>query len=422
MNAMVRLITFVGLVAYSSAIVDRAVAAVEDGTTLERQFRELPIESRRLLAPFFWLHGDESRERLEMYVGKAAEGGNGGIMVESRPHPDWLGPGWWRDLAICLDAAKKHHLKVWILDDKWFPCLVVGGKVPPRYAAKQLAASVVDVEGPKACEIEGYGGDRYIAAVAGRVAPDGKIAGNSLIDLSPFVRGGKLSWQVPAGRWRVMRFTHVQAPPAITGQLSLDGASKDCVDWFLQTVYQPHYDHFKADFGQTIVGFFYDEPETCGDWGAELNRVLAERKIDWKKAYVAYKFELSGEEQTAARFQYADAFAEAWGRTLFGAVADWCHNRGVQSIGHFEEHGNMYLMPQASAGDMMRLQKHSDMGGIDVICPPSSRRHLSHPNCPPKWQASRWPWGRSIGQLVWQCVRRFPTPSAGSADERFITI
>jgi hypothetical protein len=42
------------------------------------------------------------------------------------------------------------------------------------------------------------------------------------------------------------------------------------------------------------------EPETRGDWGTELNRVLAQRKVDWKKAYVAYRFELAGEEQAAA--------------------------------------------------------------------------------------------------------------------------
>ena len=59
-----------------------------------------------------------------------------------------------------------------------------------------------------------------------------------------------------------MKFTHVQAPVLAGGHLSVDGASKDCVDWFIQTVYQPHYDHFKADFGKTILGFFYDEPET----------------------------------------------------------------------------------------------------------------------------------------------------------------
>ena len=100
-----------------AAAVSAATGEQEDAVALERQFRELPKESRRLVGPLFWLHGDETKQRLEMYVGKIAEGGNGCFTPESRPHNDWLGPGWWRDLTICLDAAKKHDLKMWIFDD-----------------------------------------------------------------------------------------------------------------------------------------------------------------------------------------------------------------------------------------------------------------------------------------------------------------
>ena len=373
------------------AMSSAAVAGEENMATLEQQFRELPIEARRLTGPLFWLHGDESQQRLEMYVGKVAEGGNGCFTAESRPHSDWLGPGWFRDLAICLEAAKKHNLKMWIFDEKWWPSQGVGGQVPPRYAAKRLEAASTDVEGPRAWEAEGYAGERYIAAVAGRLTADGKVEGDSLVDLAPHIRDGKLSWQVPAGKWRIMKFTHVQAPAlGQNGQLSVDGASKDCVDWFLQTVYQPHYDHFKADFGKTILGFFYDEPETRGDWGTELNRVLAERKVDWKKAYVAYKFELAGEEQIAARYQYLDAFAETWGRTMYGGMTDWCHRHGVKSHGHFMEHGGLYHNRDYCAGDMMRLQGHSDMGGIDAVFTQfimGKREEAS--DDPPTWQTPK---------------------------------
>ncbi len=136
---------------------------------------------------------------------------------------------------------------------------------------------------------------------------------------------------------------------------------------FWQTVYQPHYDHFKADFGKTIRGFFYDEPETRGDWGTELNATLAAWKVDWKKAYVAYKFGLAGEEQTAAKYQYLDALAETWGRTMYGGMTRWCEEHGVESIGHFMEHARLYVHPAFCAGDMMRLQKYSSMGAIDAV-------------------------------------------------------
>jgi len=357
-------------IAATLALCATCVQGGESFANLERQFRELPLEARRLTGPLFWLHGDDTRERLEMYVEKVAEGGNGSFTTESRPHTDWLGPGWWRDLDICLAAAKRHNLKLWIFDEKWWPSQGVGGKVPPRYAAKQLVGTAVDTEGPGEFKGDDYAGEHYIAAVAGRIASDNTIDANSLIDLAPAIQKGQLAWTVPAGRWRVMKFTWQTAPGLGQGggkELSVDGASKDCVDWYLQTVYQPHYDRYKADFGKTIVGFFYDEPETRGDWGTELNQVLAECKIDWKKAYVAYKFQLSGEEHVGARYQYLDARAEAWGRTMYGGITRWCEQRGVKSIGHFMEHAGMYRLPDFSGGDMMRLQKYSSMGGIDAV-------------------------------------------------------
>jgi hypothetical protein len=359
-----------------------APPAGQNPGTLERNFKNLPVEARGLTGPLFWLHGDESKDRLEMYLDKVAESGNGCFTAESRPHKDWLGEGWYRDLDICLQAAKKHKMKMWIFDEKWWPSQGVGGKVPARYAAKRLAAEALDAEGPAPYQAEGHAGERYIATLAGKPNADGKIESNSIIDLKDHIRNGKLSWQPPAGKWKVMKFTHVQAPglgQSYGGpQLSVDGASRDSTEWFIQTVYQPHFDRFGADFGKTIPGFFYDEPETRGDWGTELNATLKEWKVDWKKAYVAYKFGLAGEDDIAARYQYMDAFAETWGRVMYGGMADWCRKHKVKSMGHFMEHDYLYVNRDFCAGDMMRLQKYSDMGGLDLVCQqmyPGQRRH-----------------------------------------------
>ena len=359
--------------------------------SLEARFNNPSAGDRSLTGPLLWLHGDDSEARLRLYVSKVAEGGNGSFTTESRPHTDWLGPTWFRDLGICLDEAKKHNLKMWIFDEKWWPSQSVAGKVTPRYAAKRLAASEIVVSGPRRYEADGFSGGRYIAAVAGHIATDGAIDGKSLIDLAPYIHDGKLVWTVPNKRWKVMKFTHVQAPglgQSGGAQLSVDGASRDCVEWFLQTVYQPHYDHFKADFGKTIQGFFYDEPETQGDWGTEVPRVLAELGVDWKQAYVAYKFQLSGDAQASARYRYLEARAEAWGRTMYGGITRWCESRGVKSIGHFMEHAGMYRQLDYCAGDLMRVQKYSSTGGIDAVFSqfkPGQRAAYD----PPSWQTPK---------------------------------
>jgi hypothetical protein len=353
-----------------------AVAATTHGTaetfaTIEKNFRELPMEARSLTGPLFWMHGDESKERLESYLDTITEGGNGSFTAESRPHNDWLGPRWFDDLEICLNQAKKHDLKMWIFDERWWPSQSIGGTVPPRYAAKSLVAEAMDAKGPEVFETTGFGGERYIGAVAGRLTENNRFESDSLIDLAPHIKDGKLAWQPPKGKWRVVKFTHKQAPglgQSRGKELSVDGASRDCTEWFLNTVYQPHHERFKDSFGNAIPGFFYDEPETVGDWGTELDVILKEWGVDWKKAYIAYKFQLAGDDDSAARYQYMEAIAEAWGRVMYGGMSQWCRERGVVSIGHFMEHGMLYVRPDYCAGDMMRLQKYSDMGGIDLVC------------------------------------------------------
>jgi hypothetical protein len=96
--------------------------------------------------------------------------------------------------------------------------------------------------------------------------------------------------------------------------------------------------------------------------------VAAERGQNLDKLLVGYKFKLAGDAGIAARYEYLDLFAEAWGRTMYGGMARWCRDHGVISMGHFMEHGGDMFRRDMSGGNMMQLQKHSDMGGIDLVC------------------------------------------------------
>ena len=335
----------------------------EDFAAVEDQFRRLPEEARRLMGPLFWLHGDESEAVLRRYVQKCAEGGNGCFTAESRPHKDWLGEGWYRDLAICLDEAKKQGLQMWIFDEAWWPSGEAGGRVPAEHASKKMLLEQVAAKGPVRLEVEE---EQLIAVLAGQMVK-GKLDGASLVDLTGMVHDGSLAWDAPEGRWKVLVFTWGLGPKRGNNYL-VDGASQASVDWYIDFVYQAHYDRFAEDFGNAIRGFFYDEPETYGDWGTEVIPMLKEMGVDWKQCLVAWKSTLAdAEAQIAARYAYHYALAEAWGRTLYGGITAWCHDHGVKSIGHFLEHRHCYMQQNLCAGDMIQLQKYSDMGGIDAV-------------------------------------------------------
>ena len=74
------------------------------------------------------------------------------VCVESRPHPDFAGPGWWRDMDVILDEAVKRNMRVWILDDQHFPTGYAAGAVEhadPAYCHQYLDYNTLVSWGPK---------------------------------------------------------------------------------------------------------------------------------------------------------------------------------------------------------------------------------------------------------------------------------
>ena len=102
------------------------------------------------ITPLFWQHGDDGtvicREIVQM---KAA--GIGSFIVEPRPHPDYLGPGWWRDLDIILDEAVRQSMQVWLFDDARFPSGYANGLIRdhhPQHLKLFLRENHLDLQGP----------------------------------------------------------------------------------------------------------------------------------------------------------------------------------------------------------------------------------------------------------------------------------
>ena len=62
------------------------------------------------LCPLFWQH-HEDKEILRRELRQMKENGIGGFIAESRPHPDYLGSGWWEDMEILVQEAKRLGLK-----------------------------------------------------------------------------------------------------------------------------------------------------------------------------------------------------------------------------------------------------------------------------------------------------------------------
>jgi hypothetical protein len=370
--------------------------------------RLLQGESENHLLPFFWQHG-EPEEVLRQYVRVIGESGCGAFCVESRPHPDFCGPGWWHDLDCILDEAGKAGMKVWILDDSHFPTGYANGalKTAPNELHRQsICAAHLTFEGPakeESITLEGMIPPEYKSASlletyvmpsllknAPHFDDDEVIAVTAVqaetgetIFLPLPAKGAPLVWQRPEGKWDVW----------VVGLSRNCGPHREYINMLdhdsckilLDAVYEPHYQHYKDLFGSVIAGFFSDEPELGNGHLYYMENLLGtdqdlpfarplvkelETRLgkDWKnRMYLLWDDSAKDAEKAKVRYEYMDAVTKLVRENFSRQIGNWCRDHGVQYIGHVIEDDNAHGRTGASLGHYFRGLDGQDMSGVDDI-------------------------------------------------------
>ena len=354
------------------------------------------------LLPFFWQHG-EDEATLRKYMSVIQRAGCGAVCVESRPHPDFCGPKWWSDMDVILDEARHREMKVWILDDSHFPTGFANGAlvgkgtehrresvfcnettldgaarvitldvnalcVPPALPLSQLAAVVSQMSPPP---VHFDGDERLLSVTA--------VGNNKLLDLTANVQDGTLHWQKPAGKWTVCvcGLSHNCGPHRDYINMLDTASCKILID----TVYEPHWQHYKKDFGKTIAGFFSDEPElgngilymqhnpigTPQDlpWSSTVAEELTQRLgQNWKvKLPMLWHTEPGTNRAAQFRYLYMDVVSRTVQKCFSEQIGNWCRTHGVQYIGHIIEDEGQHCRTASSLGHYFRGLSGQDMAG-----------------------------------------------------------
>ena len=356
--------------------------------------------------PFFWQHGEEEAV-LREYMRAIRQSNIGAVCVESRPHPDFACPRWWRDMDVILDEAKRLDMKVWILDDEHFPTGYAAGAVenaPPELCHQYLDYNTADVCGPKPqveLNVERlahprpappwmpqmpapkrvFGDDRLYRVLACPVEAGGTM-GKSL-DLTDFVHNGTLVWDVPAGYYRL--FVLYLTRDARGRNDYINFLDKTSCRLLIDAVYEPHYARYGELFGSVIAGFFSDEPPigntpgyTRGDligrpdmplpWSAAMPGRLAEEYGGKWEDMLPYLW-TGGERHATARIRtaYMNAVSKLVEECFSQQLGTWCREHGVEYIGHMLEDCDSSANLGPSMGHFFRGLSGQHMAGIDNI-------------------------------------------------------
>ena len=341
------------------------------------------------LLPFFWQHGDHT-DKLAEQIQTIYDGGCRAFCVESRPHPDFAGEGWWRDMDIILAEAKKRGMKVWLLDDDKFPTGHAAGLIAEKYPDLRqwnVAERHIDICGPMkdgSVFASATGHEHMlIAAYAYRRHDDhDEICDLEGIDLTANVKNGYLYWDVPEGLWRI--FFYYKTRQGIMKDY-IDMTRAESVKVLIEAVYETHYEHYKEYFGDTFAGFFSDEPCFGNEfrygipklgwvgkrgfrlpWNDELVEIM-KNKLGYDPIahlnLLWFEDGVDGDFQSEFRYAYMNAITDMYSRCFNKQLADWCEAHGVMYIGHVIEEASTSV----GAGHFFKATRWQHMSGIDVV-------------------------------------------------------
>lgn len=370
------------------------------------------------IMPFFWQHGEEEKV-LREYMGVIHDCGIGAVCVESRPHPDFCGEKWWKDMDVILEEAKKRDMKVWILDDSHFPTGYANGaleNVPEELCRQGICYESRKVKGGRKISVNVekflkkknnkfslfelgsgtgkkprvFSPDTLLSATAVRMGEkqgmqDKEEAGDakaSFVDLTPMVQNGRLIWDVPDGNWKVGLCKLSRNCGAHRTYINMMNPASCRI--LLDAVYEPHYEHYKEEFGKTIAGFFSDEPELGNGKLYAREKLGADQDLPWSHTLVPelekalgadwkncmpylWDSDLNRTRTARVRYAYMDAVTRAVKSAFSEQLGDWCREHGVEYIGHVVEDNNAHARTGSSLGHYFRGLAGQDMAGIDDI-------------------------------------------------------
>ena len=346
------------------------------------------------MLPFYWQHGNHT-DTIPEEVERIYRSGCRALCVESRPHRDFCGDGWWRDMDIILAESEKRGMKVWILDDDHFPTGHAVGQIKkyPELRKWQLVERHVDVMGPltDALLTADAGNPEHIllGVYAYPRTGDGEDCRPEPIVLTDSVSGNFLQFSVPEGCWRIFFLYKSRKGTRQTDYI--DMLREESVRVLIDAVYETHWAHYAKYFGNTIAGFFSDEPSLGNDWygSHSTDRGMYNRRVGmpglalpWNDRITGMMsesvgFDVSaflpalwfglGENTGILRHAYMDAVTKLYRNCFTRQLGDWCEAHGVRYIGHIIEDMNAHARLGCSGGHYFRSLDGQHMSGIDIV-------------------------------------------------------
>jgi len=293
--------------------------------------------------------------------------GFGGYMF-SPGKTGYLGDAYFDSLKVFLKYLTESGHTAVFYDEVGFPSGSANKTIPSKYYRKELVKIEEQVSGPVLYEME-IPDDGWLMAV---------VAMNSQslerINLTPLVKDREIRWNVPPGQWKVMVFNCKTTKSASPNLLMInynsmsDPLDPEAVEWFINTVYEPHAKNIGNYFGNTIRMSFFDDVGIFSNdrtWAVDFNEKFRERTgKDPALFYPALWYNI-GPETEAARIAFFDTRAEMLADGFPKLLTEWGKEHNLPVAGH--PPGNYEMQPVDMNADPFKFYRAQPVPLADVI-------------------------------------------------------
>ncbi len=356
--------------------------------------------------PFFWLCGGETVQEVVDAVQRVYDSGCDGFTVESRGFKDFE-VQWWVLYDALLEKAKSLGLKVIVLDEDWegptgHAYGLLNKPENEHLRRKSVLEQHVDVIGPAKIDlVVGKAGcwtptkrqDDVIGCFAyKRTGMGNEIDIANPIDLTANIKDGILSCEIPEGNYRIMYVFAGARYSEINKDDFIDMLDADSVKLLIDSIYSEYERRYSQYFGNTIIGFFSDEPFIgnayvfCGNTGKGKHedtkvghtgitfpynnniktRLDAIYGCDTTKYFPSLWY---WDEAVSPKFRnaYMNIVGDLYHECFTAQVGKWCKDRGLIYIGHVLEDNNLHSRVGDGPGHYFRSQDGQSMPGMDIV-------------------------------------------------------
>ena len=336
----------------------------------ENEFRSAP----------FWAFNSKLKEKeLRFQIRSMKEQGIGGFFIHSREglETPYLSNEWMDAVKVSMDEAKKQGMEVWIYDEDKWPSGSAGGLVsqknPEEYSSKGLTLETLTID--EAIERKACGrmeiGQEYI---------DGKILGIYTVSennecINELLQG--IHTEKEDAKILVLRREISKNSEWYNGFAPSDTLNPSAVEEFLNLTHEAYKNKFHENFGDTIKGFFTDEPNCCDfysvftkgrpwvTWTDGFDSYFKTKRGYDLIEYLPYLF-YHGEKDSKVRHDYWYTIAELFQESYMKQVYEWCEKEGVESIGHILYENDLGYQARV-CGAAMPQYAYLHRPGIDLL-------------------------------------------------------